>query len=247
MLMLRKIIAALLCASVLPGVSARAADPAETAYIRDALVKQGLEKGLDKSPQLEKLVTEFRNEQLARLALEAARDEGMPDFTARAEEIYQARLDQAYRLPLRLRVRVLELRITEGKEAETVDKLKAIRAEVVAGKTDFKAAVLAHSQAPELSLTEGDSQWFRSGQKPDAFFEAAEQLSADKPLSEVFVHQKTAYLLNFLERKEAETRTFADVKAEIIEELQQEYRADQEETVLDALRGQFKQSRNGAM
>ena len=78
MLMLRKIIAALLCALCFAGCSARAADPAETAYIRDALVKQGLEKGLDKSPQLEKLVTEFRNEQLARLALEAARDEGCP-------------------------------------------------------------------------------------------------------------------------------------------------------------------------
>lgn len=247
MLMLRKIIAALLCAYVLSPVSAQAADPAETAYIRDALVKQGLEKGLDKSPELEKLVTEFRNEQLARLALEAARDAGMPDFTARAEEIYQARLDQEYRLPLRLRVRVLEMRIPEGKEAETLDKLKAIRAEVVAGKTDFMAAVLAHSQAPELTLTKGDSQWFHRGQKPDAFFQAAAQLSADKPLGEVFVHQKTAYLLNFLERKEAETRPFEDVKAGIIQELQQEYRADQEEVVLDSLRGQFKQSRNGAM
>ena len=159
----------------------------------------------------------------------------MPDFTARAEEIYQARLDKQYKLPLRLRVRVLQMIVPEGKEAEIQDKLKAIRAEVAAGKTDFKAAVMAHSQASDLSLTEGDSQWFQQDQKPDIFFETAAQLSVDKPLSEVFIHQKTAYLLSFIDRKAPETRSFEAVKPEIIAELQQEYREDQKKMVLDAL------------
>lgn len=257
-MMLRKFITALLCACLLAG-SVMAADTVtddpEQVYIRDTLIKQGLDKGLDKSPELEKRVTAFRNEQLARLALEAACDEGMPDYTARAEELYQARLDEQYQLPLRLRVRVLELRIPEGKEAETVDKLKTIRAEVLAGKTDFKTAVMEHSQAPELKLTEGDSQWFQKGQREDFFFTAAAQLAADKPLSEVIVHKRAAFLLYFLDRKEAETRAFSEVKAEIIDELQQEYRTDREAALLDSLHEQFKQqtagkaelSRNGAM
>lgn len=233
--MLRNLAFALLCAYAFPAVAA----PSETTFIRDALVKQGLDKGLDKSPELEKLVTEFRNDQLARLALEAARDEGMPDFSARAEELYQARVDQQYRLPLRLRVRALEMKIPDGKEAEILAKLNALRADIAAGKTDFKAAVMANSDAADLKLTEGDSQWFQQGQKPDAFFEAAGQLSVDKPLSEVFIHQKTAYLLSFIDKKVPETLSFDAVKPEIIAELQKEYRDDHEKVVLDALKADF--------
>ncbi|WML89685.1 peptidylprolyl isomerase [Thiothrix lacustris] len=238
--MLRKFTAiALLCLCAFPAVAADPAAPSEAAFIRDALIKQGLEQGLDKSPELEKLVTEYRNDQLSRLALEASRDKGMPDFTARAEEIYQARLDTQYTLPLRLRVRVLEMNLPTGKETEIQDKLKAIRAEVVAGKVDFKAAVIANSNTTELSLTQGDSQWFKKGDKPDLFFEKAEQLSVDKPLSEVFIHQKTVYLLSFIDRKEPEIRQFDAVKPEIIAELQKEYREDHEKMVLDALREAF--------
>lgn len=241
--MLRNLAFALLCACAFPAVAAdpvsTPAAPPETAFIRDALVKQGLDKGLDKSPELVKRVTEFRNEQLARLALDAARDEGMPDFSARAEELYQARVDQQYRLPLRLRVRALEMKIPDGKEAEIRAKLIAIRADIAAGKTDFKAAVMAHSEAADLKLTEGDSQWFQQGQKPDVFFETATQLSVDKPLSEVFIHQKTAYLLSFIDKKAPETRSFDAVKPEIMAELQQEYRDDHEKVILEALRAAF--------
>jgi Xaa-Pro aminopeptidase len=157
--MLRNLTFALLCACAFPAVAA----PAETAFIRDALVKQGLDKGLDKSPELEKRVTEFRNEQLARLALDAARDEGMPDFSARAEELYQARMAQQYQLPLRLRVRALELTIPDGKETEIRAKLASLRADIAAGKTEFKAAVLANSTAADLKLTEGDSTRAKTG------------------------------------------------------------------------------------
>jgi hypothetical protein len=232
--MLRQLIFALLCACAFPAV----ATPTETAFIRDALVKQGLDKGLDKSPELEKRVTEFRNEQLARLALDAARDEGMPDFSARAEELYQARLAH-YQLPLRLRVRALEMNIPDGKEAEIRAKLASLRADIAAGKTDFKAAVMANSTAGDLKLTEGDSQWFQQGQKPDVFFETASQLAVDKPLSEVFIHQKTAYLLAFIDKKAPETRLFDAVKPEIIAELQQEYRDDHEKMLIEALKADF--------
>lgn len=258
--MLRKIFSALLCAVA---VSAMAADDAstpsltsaETAFIRDALVKKGLEQGLDKSPELERLMNEFRQEQLARLALEAARDEGMPDFSARAEEIYQVRKDKEYQLPLRLRVRVLEMNVPDGKEAEIRTRLNNIRSEVAAGNITFEAAVMANSQAADLSLAKGDTQWFSKGQKPDMFFEMAEKLSADQPLGEVFIHQQTAYLLGFIGRKAAETLAFADVKADIISQLQKEYREDHEQTLLDSLRDQFRQeaadkpalSRNDAM
>ncbi|SDZ74140.1 PPIC-type PPIASE domain-containing protein [Thiothrix caldifontis] len=238
--MLRYLTFALLYACAFPALAADDTALSETTYIRNTLIQQGLERGLDKSPELEKLVTEFRNDQLARLALDAAREEGMPDFTARAEELYQARQEKQYQLPLRLRVRVLEMAVKEGDATAIRDKLNGIRAEVAAGKTDFKAAVMAHSDAVDLKLTEGDSQWFQQGQRPDVFFQAAEKLSANKPLSEVFIHNHKAYLLAFLDRKAPETRTFAEVKSEIMTELQQEYRTDREKMLLESLSTAFK-------
>lgn len=238
--MLRNLSFALCCACAW---SAVAAEPAvsneETRYIRDALVKQGEALGLDKSPEMERLVTEFRREQLANLALKAAGDKGMPDFSARAEEINSARKDQQYTLPLSLRVRVLELHISEGKEAEVRQRLEAIRSEVLAAKTDFAAAVMQHSEAANLSLTKGDSFWFNRVQQPNVFA-VAEQLTPEKPLSEVFVLADSAYLLYFLERKAPEIRPLEAVKPEIIAELQQEYRQEQQQVLMESLRAGFK-------
>lgn len=238
--MLRNLTFALLCACAFPAMAADDAALSETTYIRNTLMQQGLARGLDKTPELEKLVTEFRQNQLARLALETASEEDMPNFNARAEEIYLARQDEQYQLPLRLRVRLLEIEIKEGNEAAVREKLKAIRADVIAGNTDFKAAVMENSEAADLKLTEGDSQWFKEGQRPDALFQAAAQLSVDKPLSEVIVHRNKAYLLAFFDSKAPETRSFEEVKPEIIAELQQEYREDRKKVLLESLSAAFK-------
>lgn len=250
--MRQKIILAFLCSfslltiavadeAAINSVPDAATAEAEKNFFTDALVQDGVKRGLDKSPELAERVEQFRKDQLAHMALEAATDEGMPDFTARAQELYQARLEKQYDLPLRLRVRVLEMNVPEGKEAEIRAQLEDIRSQVTSGKLEFQTAVMEHSQAGDLRLAQGDSYWFRKGQKSDAFFTSAESLSADKPLGEVFIDGNKAYLLGFLERKEAEVRSFDDVKAEIIAELQQEYRKDRQAVLLDSLREQYKQ------
>lgn len=246
--MLRKITMALICACLPLPLTLPAADstttpvvPTETLYIRDALVQKGLAKGLDKSPELEKLVSEFRQDQIARLALEDASKEGMPDFSQRAEELYQVHLDTDYSLPVRLRVRVLEMDMQPGQEAVVRKTLDDIHSQVIAGKLDFKVALLQYSTDAEKKLTEGDSQWFHKGEKPDAFYEAAEKLDANHTLSDVFIHHNTAYLLQFIDRKAAEVLPFAAVKANIVAGLEKDYREEKQKMVLEALKAAFKQ------
>lgn len=240
--MLRHFVIALLCALFL---TAYAADtpvtPDENLFIRDALAAKGLQMGLDKNAELIKLVDEFRKDQLARFALEASLEDGMPDFSARAEELYQVRKDKQYKLPLRLRVRVLEIDASSDKEAGARKRLEDLRAQIESGKLDFKIAVLQHSEAADRKLTEGDSQWFHKGQKPDVFYDAAEKLTAEHPLSQVIVHRGTAWLLYFMDRKEPETRSLEDVKPEILDELKREYREAQEKALLESLREQYRQ------
>ena len=246
--MLRKLTAALCCALLLHSAVFAADDmkSPEATFIRDALVTQGIEKGLDKNPDLAARVEEFRKEQLALLALDAAQTEGMPDFTARAQELYQARKDTTYNLPLRLRVRVLEMPLPKDKVDEVKSKLTDIRAQIQAGKLDFPAAVLTYSTDPERKLTQGDSQLFAKGEKPDALYTAAEKLSAAQPLSDVILDQEKAYLLFFLARKEPQVQEFEAVKADIMAELQKEYRDDQRKIVLDKLHQQYQQQAGNA-
>ena len=170
--------------------------------------------GLDKSPELENSRGISRRTS-ARLALNAAL-EGMPDFAARAEELYQVRKEKQYQLPLRLRVRVLESSFASGTEATARSQLENLRSQILAGKLDFKAAVLAHSSDPERKLTEGDSQWFSAGQKSDVLYAAAEQLTPEKPFSDIVMDENRAYLPHYLDRKAPEVRSFDEVKAEII-------------------------------
>lgn len=242
--MLRKALLALLCACPL---SVLAEDPVasggnETLFIRDALIAKGMELGLENNPELQRLVEEFRKDQLARMALEAALEAGMPDFTERAREIYQVRKDKQYSLPLRLRVSVLEKKLLAGEEDGIRDRMKAIRADIAAGKLDFEAAVMQYSEAANLGLVKGDSQWFYKGQRPEPFYETAAALTPENPLSEVFEHRGIAYLLHYTDRKEAETLSFEQVKADIIAELQQEHREIRRKILLDELREQYHKS-----
>lgn len=214
----------------------------EDQFIRETLVKQGETKGLDKSPQLAEAMEAFRKNMLAQLALDAAQEEGMPDFTARAEEIYQVGKDTKYHLPLRLRVRALAIIAPKSQEEAVRKQLQDIRDQITQNKIDFKEAVLKYSTAPDIKLTEGDSQWFQKGQKADDFYETALKLSPDQPLSEVFFTQSTGYLLQYLDKKEPETRPFEDAKSEIISKLQNDYKEEQKKIVLDKIKADYQKT-----
>lgn len=112
-------------------------------------------------------------------------------FTARAEELYQARLSEDYTFTLRLRVRVLEMNIPDGQEAAIRQQLAAIRADVQTGKLDFTAAVLAHSTDPEKRTSrKAITNGFTKGKKPDVVYDATLNLTASQPLSDVVVNRQ---------------------------------------------------------
>ncbi|WML87130.1 peptidylprolyl isomerase [Thiothrix subterranea] len=212
----------------------------EDLYIREVLVKKGIGQDTSRSTELEERVNEFRKSELSRLALEKASEEGMPDFTARAKELYEANREDKYALPLRLRVRTVEMLIDEGQQEQVRQKLSDIRTQILSGKLDFKAAAIVNSPNSAHKMREGDSFWFRQGKVPDTFYSEAAKLSAENPLSSVLVLGNTAYLLQYLDRKEPETLTFEQVKPNIIAELQREYRTDKVKQLTQQLREQFK-------
>lgn len=215
----------------------------EELFIRESLLTKQTTMLLkpEQLAVLDKQVEEFRKGQLSRLLLEALSLDKAPDFEPRAKEIYEVRKVSDYQLPLRLRVRVLEKNIAS--DESTVRKhLETLRQQVAEGKLDFKAAVLAESDAVDKKLTEGDSFWFHQGQKQQFFYEAAVTLSAKQPLSEVLVFKDKAYLLQFIGRQEAMQQTYAEVKDKILAELTEAYKDEQRKLLLEQFRTAFSQA-----
>lgn len=215
----------------------------EELFIRESLLAK--QSSIVLKPEqlavLDKQVEEFRKSQLSRLVLEALSLEQAPDFEPRAKELYEVRKATAYQLPLRLRVRVLEKSL-RGDEAAVRQQLESIKQQVAQGKLDFKAAVLADSDAADKKLTEGDSFWFHQGQKVPALYTAAAGLSAEKPLSEVFIYEDKAYLLQFIGRQEAMQQTYLEVKEKILAELTDAYKEEQRKLLLEQIRTAFSQA-----
>ncbi|UOG93201.1 MAG: peptidyl-prolyl cis-trans isomerase [Candidatus Thiothrix sulfatifontis] len=212
----------------------------EDLYIREMLVKQGIDQDTARQAELDERLNEFRKSEISRLALEKASEAGMPDFTSRAQELYLAHQHDKYQLPLRLRVRTVEMPIVGDNLDAVKQKLAEIRTQVLAGTLDFKAAAIANSPSASHKMREGDSFWFRRGEVPDAFYDEATKLGKKDPLSNVLVLGNTAYLLQYLDRKEPEVLTFEQVKPNIIAELQREYRTDKVKQLTQQLREQFK-------
>lgn len=215
-------------------------------FIRENLLAQQGKVSASALNLLEKKLADDRKSQLSRLVLDALSRENEPDFSPRAVELYEVRKDSQYQLPLRLRVRVVQKKMAEStdgtsREATAIATLEDIRRQIEKGTLDFKDAVLQYSDASEKNLTAGDSFWFHQGQKPEGFYQVAQGLSVEKPLSSVFVDAGSAYLLQFIGRQEAMQQTYAEVKDTIQTELAAEYRQQQRKIILEGLRTRFQE------
>lgn len=225
-------------------------------FIRESLLLQQDKVAPAAMAVFEERLREYRRNQLARLVLDSLAEEGMPDFSRRARELYEVRKTAQYQLPLRLRVRVLRQTLQRPVGQETVSNtvyiaghkgaataqlldLKSLRARLQAGELDFKQAVMQYSDDPQRTLHAGDSFWFQRGQQADAIFEQANKLSSAQALSEVFVHDGVAYILQFIGRQEPVQQSFAEVEEDVLTELQTAYRAEQRKLLLAALRDRF--------
>ncbi len=226
-------------------------DKQRTALLQELFIRENLLAQQDKVPAsaldlLEKKLADERKSQLSNLVLDALSRENEPDFSQRTAELYEVRKDSQYQLPLRLRVRIIQKKVGEaagGASSETsaVAALEEICGQVEKGTLDFKDAVLQNSDASEKNLTAGDSFWFHQGQKPDGFYAVAKDLSAEEPLSPVFVDGNSAYLLQFIGRQEAIQQTYTEVKDAIQSELAAEYRQQQRKIILENLRTRFQE------
>ncbi|MGB1256577.1 MAG: peptidylprolyl isomerase, partial [Thiolinea sp.] len=176
-------------------------------FIRDSLLRQQQQIPKSALSAFETKLDDYRRSQLAKLTLDVLSESDMPDFSKRARELYEVQKEQKYRLPLRLRVRVLRKSLTDAAggtppaREQVITGLQKVLAGIQEGKLDFKQAVLQYSDEPNRKLTAGDSFWFQQGQKSDVLFATAKTLNSTRPISKIVVDNKYAYVLQFIGRQ----------------------------------------------
>ena len=205
----------------------------ENWFIREHLSSLALQHKLDNSEKYKNALQEFKKDLLAKLALSELSKKKLPDFSARAKEIYQAEKDSKYHLPIRLRVKQIFL----NEEDEVL--AKEIYQKLISKKLDIDEAISKYSKDAEKHLTKGDSYWFHKGQKSSDFYKKASQLSPENPISKPFKDGKKLIILSFVDKKKAGTINFADVKNKIISKLEQEYIDAERKLIIEKIKQDF--------
>lgn len=125
-----------------------------------------------------------------------------------------------YRLPSRFRIRELVLAkgATAEDQAEARKKLEAIQGELKAGKT-FEEEAKQYSTSPSRA-TGGDLGWMNKGFLRATIEEAAVKLKPGQ-VSAPIETDKDLYLIQLIALEDAPVKDFAEVKAKILEKLQE--------------------------
>ena len=127
---------------------------------------------------------------------------------------------EEYRLPFRFRLRELVLAkgATPEEQAEARKKLEAIQAELKAGKS-FEELAKQNSVSPSKA-TGGDLGWMNKGFLRASIEDAAVKLKPGE-VSAPIETDKDLYLIQLIALEDAPVKDFAEVKAKILEKLQE--------------------------
>lgn len=125
-----------------------------------------------------------------------------------------------YRMPSRFRLRELVLAkgATVEEQTEARKKLEAIQAELK-GRKSFEELARLHSTSPSKA-TGGDLGWMNKGFLRASIEEAAVKLKPEQ-VSAPIETDKDLYLVQLIALEDSPVKTFAEVKAKILEKLQE--------------------------
>ena len=125
-----------------------------------------------------------------------------------------------YRMPSRFRIRELVLAkgATAEEQAEARKKLASLQAELKEGKS-FEDLARLHSTSPSKA-TGGDLGWMNKGFLRASIEDAAVKLKPEE-VSAPIETDKDLYLIQLISLEDAPVKAFADVKAKILEKLQE--------------------------
>lgn len=198
----------------LMGDEKRLRDLVAQLYVTRKLVEVNRDVPLTEDEQWR--VANLRERELARIYMTRVVDAAeKPDFVKRAREFYQANT-QRYQVPEEVHVEHILIDTKERSEEQAQQRAQEVLAKLKKGGVEFAELAKEYSDDPSAQGNGGDLGFFGRGRMVGPFEDAAFAMKKKGELSAPVKTPFGYHILRFVERKEARTRSFDEVKAEII-------------------------------
>lgn len=197
--------------------------------------------GADKDPLIAARMSLDADKALGQMYLQKLDDEAAAEFDRkRAEQLPRARelylVDQAkYRVPEQISASHILFATKSRKPEEALALAQDARAKLVAG-AEFKALAKQLSEDAASARNGGYLDWFSADAMDPAFSKAAFALPKEGALSEPVLSSFGYHLIRLEGRRPARTRSFDEVKDDILAGMRQDYVAKHRDERIAALR-----------
>lgn len=197
-------------------------------YTERMLEREARRRGLDQQAEVQARIAQIPRKILVNTIVEQERSAmPNPDFTALAEEYYQAH-QQDYVQPEQ--IQVAHILWSLKCDCQDGDGVKRAQAEQVLkelqGGAGFADLARQYSEDKGSAVRGGDlGQWYARGSLVKPFEDAAFALLQPGALSPVIKTEHGYHIIKLLGRQAAGTQPFEQVKGKIVEELAKKYRS----------------------
>lgn len=203
---------------------------ASNLYARRAMAQRAESAGLDKNPEVMAALRVARDKVLSDAYLaKIDKDNMLSDSVAEglARNLYKAKPDR-FKVPEQVQVRHILISGTDGDSRAQIEKIEQ---ELKAG-ADFAQLAKERSADKGSAAKGGDLGYFEAGKMVPEFEKAAFALTRPGELSGIVKTQFGYHILKLENRQPARTRSFDEVRNELVQEIRAT--AQQEARVNDA-------------
>lgn len=194
---------------------------------------QGAKQGLEKTPAYKEALESFRNQTLARMAIEAS----LEKVTATSEEAKKFYDENPAQFVTPEEVRARHILISD--DVSSTDTIKKIQESLKKG-VSFDVLAKEFSIDPGSAQQGGDLGFFPKGQMIPEFEAAAFGLAKPGDISEPVKTNYGWHIIQLEERKPSSTIALKEVEPQIIQYLANEKKTKKYQEELDALKKQYK-------
>ena len=200
-------------------------------WVQRVVAQRAREAGLDKDPLVAARLRQAQEIVLVEVyLLNIEKQMKYPDLLPRAREVYQSQAAK-FKVPGRVHLRHVLVDMKCRKPEEGMARAREIRNEILAGKEDFATIAKRSSDDPSKAKNGGDLGFIQPSEFPDEQFRnAIAKLQKPGEVSEPFETRFGVHVVQLVKREPERTRTFDEVKDELI--------AAEKQKLLDDARGQ---------
>ncbi|ADJ29169.1 peptidylprolyl isomerase [Nitrosococcus watsonii] len=185
------------------------------------LAKEAQEQGLEQNPEVQQELKLEKEEILGKARLRQLRQQALadnPDFEALARERYQANPEK-YQQPERVKVSHILIKPEERSEEEARELAEQVRQLALTDEKPFSELALQYSEDPSLEKNKGDLGFIAKGMTTQSFEEAAFALEQPGAISPVVKSRFGFHIIRLEERQAPKTKSFAEVKESLVEDI----------------------------